>query len=496
MKIPKFLKYASVAGLCVVSVSIAASQALCEDQTLKVAISGDIDNFDPATNQLIAFQAAIANTVFDSLVSYDENLKIVPRLAAAYDVSPDATVFTFDLVDGATFHNGQQVTAEAVVSSLKRSAKLGGVFGSPLKAVTSFEAPDQDTVVLTLDKPYAPFLTALTNLVILAPLSYENAVSEPIGSGPFKFINWTPNDRIILERNEGYWGQKPSYETLIFKPIPDPQVALTNLYAGEVDIVAEPSTAVIAQVDSSTAKVVRPSVSNSIVYIEMMGTKGTLANIHLRRALAYAFDRETIKAVAYGGQGDSFASPLPAGSFVYVDLKGYPYNLNKAKEEFKLSGAPAGIEINLEVLTGFPEAEQMGRVWQASLAQIGVKLNIVVSELSVWLDRYVSRNYDMTWNFFGVSPDPHSLFDVIMRPHLEGEYANQEMIDLVQAGIETSNIDERKAIYSKLQEIMVEDLPILAVQSRPIASIALNSIKDFAMNPLGWPLYSGVNKSE
>ena len=204
MKIPKFLKYASVAGLCVVSVSIAASQALCEDQTLKVAISGDIDNFDPATNQLIAFQAAIANTVFDSLVSYDENLKIVPRLAAAYDVRPDATVFTFDLVDGATFHNGQQVTAEAVVSSLKRSAKLGGVFGSPLKAVTSFETPDQDTVVLTLDKPYAPFLTALTNLVILAPSSYENAVSEPIGSGPFKFINWTPNDRIILERNEGY----------------------------------------------------------------------------------------------------------------------------------------------------------------------------------------------------------------------------------------------------------------------------------------------------
>ena len=210
--------------------SVAAGQALCEDQTLKVAISGDIDNFDPATNQLIAFQAAIANTVFDSLVSYDENLKIVPRLAAAYDVSPDATVFTFDLVDGATFHNGQQVTAE---------------------------------VVLTLDKPYAPFLTALTNLVILAPSSYENAVSEPIGSGPFKFINWTPNDRIILERNEGYWGQKPSYETLIFKPIPDPQVALTNLYAGEVDIVAEPSTAVFAQVDSSTAKVVRPSVSNS-----------------------------------------------------------------------------------------------------------------------------------------------------------------------------------------------------------------------------------------
>lgn len=496
MHMPRLIKSALVAGLLAVTMGAVSQPALADDQTLTVALSGDIDNFDPATNQLIAFQAAIGNIVFDPLVGYDKDLNIVPKLAESYEISPDATVFTLHLVQGATFHDGSPVNAEAVVSSLQRSAELGGVIGAPLQAIQSYDTPDDHTVILTLGSSYAPFLTALTNVAILAPGSYDTAISNPIGSGPFKFVSWTPNDSIVLKRNDDYWGKKPAYENLIFKPVPDPQVALTNLYAGSVDIVAEPSTAVIAQVDQAAAQVVRPSVSNSIVFIEMMGTKGTLANVHLRRALAYAFDRETIKAVAYGGQGDSEWSPLPKGDFAYVQEEGYPYNLDKAREELALSGAPEGVEVNLEVLAGFPEAEQMGRVWQASLAQVGIKLNVVVSELSVWLDRYVSRNYDMTWNFFGVSPDPHSFFDVIMRPHLEGEYKNQEMIDLVQQGIQTSDIDERKAIYAKLQDIMVRDLPVMAVQSRPIGSIASNAVQGFAMNPLGWPLYADVSKSE
>ena len=490
------IKTVMTAGIAAASLAVAAPAAFADDQTLTVALSGDIDNFDPGTNQLIAYQAAIANTVFDTLVGYDADLNLIPRLAGDYEVSPDATVFTFRLVKGATFHNGDQVTAEAVVASLKRSGDLGGIYGTPLQSIASYETPDETTVVLTLDSPFAPFLTSLTNVPILAPGTYEDATSDPIGSGPFLFDSWSPNDEIVLKRNDDYWGDKPDFETLVFKPISDPQVALTNLYAGDVDIVAEPSNAVIAQVDTSQAEVVRPSVSNSIVYIEMSGTKGTLDDVHLRRALAYAFDRETVKAVAYGGQGDSVPSPLPTGSFAYTDLEGYPYDLDKAREELAAAGVPDGFEVALEVLSGFPEAEQMGRVWQSSLSQIGVKLNVVVSELSVWLDRYVSRNYDMTWNFFGVSPDPNSFFEVIMRPHLENEYDNPEMLELMKKGIEISDTDERKEIYGELQEMMVDDLPVMTVQSRPIAAIASQDVSGFEMNPLGWPLYVGVSKSE
>ena len=487
----RMIRAASVAGIVALGAAAYAPASFAASDTLTVALSGDIDNFDPATNQLIAYQAAILNTVYDSLVSFDADLKLQPRLAKEYSVNDDATVFTFKLVENATFHDGTPVNADAVIASLQRSAKLGGVIGGPLQRISKYEAPDEHTVVLTLNAPFAPFLSVLNDVAIMAPGSFDTATSKPVGSGPFVFESWTANDKIVLKRNDNYWGPKPAYATLIFKPIPDPQVALTNLYAGDVDIIAEPSTAVVSQVDTSQAQVIRPTVSNSIGYIEMSGTKPTLHNINLRRALAYAFDRASIKAAAFGGQGDSVASPLPTGSWAYFDARGYPYDLDKAKAALDASGAK-NVEIGLEVLAGFPEAEQMARIWQASLAKIGIKLDINTSEVSVWLDRYVNRNYDMTWNFFGVSPDPNSFFDVIMRPHLENEYKNPYMLDLMKAGISTSDMDARKKIYAQLQDIVVDELPVMTIQSRPIAAIARMGITGFKMNPLGWCLYNGA----
>jgi len=471
--------------------------ALAQDQnTLTVALSGDIDNFDPATNQLIAFQQSIGNTVFDPLIGYDADLNLVPRLAESWEVNEDATVFTLTLQEGATFHNGNPVTPEAVIQSLQRSAELGGVIGTPLQRVSEFEAVDERTLRMTLDESYAPFLTALTIVFILAPESFETASSEPVGSGPFQFESWVPNDAITLTRFDDYWGEQPAYETLEFRPVPDSQVALTNLYAGDVDIVAEPSTAVLNQVDENQASVVRPSASNSMAYVEMMGTTGTLSDVHVRRALAYAFDRSAVQAVAYSGGGESNPSPLPSSSWAYADLEGYPFDLEAAEAELAEAGVE-DLEVTIEMPSGFPEAEQMARVWQASLSEIGVTLNINVSELSVWLDAYVARDYDMTWNFFGVSPDPHSFFDVILRPHFEGDvYDNPEVAELVAAGIATGDQEERMEIYTELQEIVVDELPVLTVQSRPVGAIAAPEVEGFAMNPLGWGLYTDVTLSE
>ncbi|WP_127144519.1 ABC transporter substrate-binding protein [Pelagibacterium montanilacus] len=477
--------------------ALAAPAALAQaDTTLTVAISGDIDNFDPATNQLIAFQQAIGNTVFDSLIGYDENLELVPRLASSWDVNDDATEFTLTLQEGATFHNGDPVTAEAVIASLERSAEFGGVIGTPLQRVTMFEAVDEGTVRMTLEEGYAPFLTALTVVFILAPDSFETATSEPIGTGPFRFEGWVPNDAITLTRNDEYWGELPAFETLEFRPVPDSQVALTNLYAGDVDIVAEPSTAVLNQIDESQAQLVQPSASNSMAYVEMMGTTGTLSDVNVRRALAHAFDRESVQAIAYSGLGESTPSPLPTSSWAYADLEGYPFDLEAARGLLEEAGVD-GLTVGLEMPAGFPEAEQMARVWQSSLAEVGVTLDINVSELSVWLDAYVSRDYDMTWNFFGVSPDPHSFFDVILRPHFEGDvYDNPEVAELVEAGISTGDMAEREEIYAELQDIVVDELPVMTVQSRPVGAIAAPHVEGFAMNPLGWGLYSGVTLAE
>ena len=463
--------------------------------TVVVAIPGDIDNFDPATNQLISAQYTIANTVFNSLVGLDTELAVVSELAEEFEANDDASIFTFTLVQGATFHDGSSVTSEAVVASLQRSAEIGGVIGGPLQRVTTFETPDERTLILTLDGPFAPFMSTLASVSILAPASFDTAATDPIGSGPFRFGSWTPNDKIVLERNDDYWGVKPAFDTLELRPIADSQVALANLQAGDVDIISEPSIAVVDQLDENQATVVRPSSSNSIGYIEMMGTTDVLSDVRLRRAIAYAFDRETIREVAFGGVGDSVWSPLPTNSFAYDEQEGYPFDLDLAAELVAEAGAD-GTTIGIELLAGFPEAEQMARVWQADLAKIGISLDIRVSEVSVWLDRYVPRNYDMTWNFFGVSPDPSSFFDVLMAPHLGDRYPNPEMDELIAEAASISDTDARAAIYAELQVIMVEDLPIMTLQSRPIAGVVRNGVEGYAMNPLGWGLFDAVTLTE
>jgi len=463
--------------------------------SLVVAIPGDIDNFDPATNQTITAVYAIGNTVFNSLVGLDADLTIVPELAEEFESNDDASVFTFTLVEGATFHDGSPVTSEAVVESLQRSAEIGGVFGGPLQRVTSFETPDERTLVLTLDGPFAPFLSTLAPVAILAPASFETATTDPIGSGPFKFESWTPNDKIVLERNDDYWGDQPAFDTLELRPITDSQVALANLLAGDVDIISEPSIAVVDQFGESDGAIVRPSSSNSIGYIEMMGTTDVLADVLLRRAIAHAFDRETIREIAFGGEGESVWSPLPTGSFAYEEQEGYPFDLDRAAELVAEAGAE-GTTIGLEILAGFPEAEQMARVWQADLEKIGIALDIRVSEVSVWLDRYVPRDYDMTWNFFGVSPDPDSFFEVLMAPHLGDRYPNAEMEALIAEASSISDPEARAEIYAELQAIMVEDLPIMTLQSRPIAGLTRTGVVGYAMNPMGWGLFEGVSLNE
>jgi len=152
----------------------------------------------------------------------------------------------------------------------------------------------------------------------------------------------------------------------------------------------------------------------------------------------------------------------------------------------------SNLEFSLEVPSGFPDAEQIGQVWQASLAEIGVTLNVNVTEISVWLDAYASRGYDATWNVFNVGADPHSFFDIIMTPHLADDYQNETVSNLVLDATRVSDEASRAKLYSELQQILADELPVMIVQSTPIFSITGTKVSGYAVNPLGWALLSQV----
>lgn len=455
-----------------------------------VALPGDIDNFDPHTNQLNIYLYAVRSLVFSSLVTYDEDLGIQPDLAT-YEVSDDATVFTFSLDPDAVFQDGTPVDAEAVIASFERAAgEADSIWAPRLADVAGYEAPDEHTVVITLNNPNAAFLAGIVDIAIIAPDNFEDVDSAPVGSGPYRFVSWEANQQIELERFDDYFGDPAPTKTIIEKPITDQQVALNNLYSGSVDIVAGAAAATVAQVDAERADVVEPSSSNSLALIEF-NSSGTLSDPRVRQALAYALDKDSVREIAYGGGGSSGFSPLPEGSWAYVEQEGYPYNLDEAEALLAAAGA-TGLSFTLDIPSGYPEAEQTARVWQASLAEIGVTLTPNTTELSQWLDAYVSRSYDATWNIFNVGGDPHSFFDVIMTPHLGDDYPNQQVSDLVAEATSTPDQEARAATYAELQEILVAELPVLVVQSTPVASVVSKGVTGYAVNPLGWSLLADV----
>jgi peptide/nickel transport system substrate-binding protein len=259
-----------IAALAVSTIALAgctagspAGDPAVADQVI-VALPGDIDNFDPHTNQLNIYQYAVRDLVFSTLVKYDVALEIQPDLAD-YEVNDDATVLTFSIDPDAVFQDETPVDADAVIGSLERAAGTEGSIWAPrLADVASYEATDDTTVVITLNSPNAAFLAGLTDIAIIAPSNFDDVGSAPVGSGPYSFTSWEPNKQIELTRFDGYFGEKAVTETIIEQPIADQQVALNNLYSGTVDVMTTASAATVAQVDGSRATVVEPATSNSL----------------------------------------------------------------------------------------------------------------------------------------------------------------------------------------------------------------------------------------
>lgn len=500
MRLHKSVRRMAISALAIGAMALTGCSASGGDAATQssapivVAIPGDIDNFDPHTNQLIIFEYSIRELVFSSLVSYDADLNLQPDLAD-YEVNDDATVFTFSLDQDATFHDGTPVNADAVIQSLERAGTAeDSIWSGRLADVASYEAPDEYTVVITLNSPNAAFLSSLASIAIIAPDNFENVASTPVGSGPFTFTSWTANSEIVLERFDDYFGEPAGTEQLTLKPIADQQVALNNLYSGDVNIIASVTSATASQVDTGRAQIVEPIASNSLSLIEY-NASGKLSDPLVRQALAHSLDKDSIREIAYSGGGSSTWSPLPESSWAYVEQEGYEYDLDQAATLLEEAGA-SDLSFTLEIPSGFPDAEQIARVWQASLAEIGVTLTPNVTELSVWLDAYVSRNYDASWNIFNVSSDPHSFFDIIMNPHLSDDYQSAEVQQLVAAATATSDESERAELYAQLQAILVDELPVMIVQSTPIYSVTGLNVEGYAVNPLSWPVLNHVSLSE
>lgn len=460
---------------------------------LVVAAGGDIDTLDPQVSQLLLYGDMMRRTVFNSLVTYADDLTYVGDLADSWE-NPDDTTYVFTLKDGITYHDGTPLTAADVEFSFKRVVEKETVWSSRLTNVDSYEVAGDKTISIKLKEVQADFLDGLTQIAIFSEAIAADIENTPIGTGPFTFVEWVPNDHISLEANPSYFSPgEPGVATLRFNILPEPQVSITNLKSGDVQGVLDIPVSQVTPLEGDESVTILNVPTSSIHLFEMLGKNNETirGSAKVRQALAMSLDKNAVQQVVFAGAGFPKWTFVGSTSWAYEDVPGYDYDPEGAKALLAEEGA-SDLEFTVLCIQGYPDGERAATIWQAGLAEAGVKLNIEVQELSVWLDNYLNHTYDVIWNVFPGFADPNYFVSLGLQPHLADGWTNEEAKTLATTANQTLDQDERKAQYGKLQELFVQDLPIMVIQEAPKVSLTAPDVANWGINSLSWVFLNDV----
>jgi ABC-type transport system substrate-binding protein/ABC-type dipeptide/oligopeptide/nickel transport system permease component len=436
---------------------------------------------DPTASAAAAIGEVVFPTVFEGLVQLGPDGGVEPLLARSWEISPDGLTYRFHLRSGVHFQDGAAFDADTVRFSLERAIGPGSTNPQkPLLAcIDRVAVIDPETVDLDLNHPCFGLLQVLgwSAAVMVSPASAVENRSHPVGTGPFRFGSWRRGVAVDLVRNPDYWGPAPHLDRVSVRFIADPNAALDALATGDVDAFAAlPAPESIARLrrDPRFTVAVEPSEAKTILAIN--NRAGPLADLRVRRALAFAIDRQAIIDAAMFGLGTPIGSHFAPTERGYVDLTGrYPHDPAKARALLAEAGYTGGLDLTLK-LPPLAYARRSGEVVAAELAEIGVRVTLVPMEWVPWLDQvFGHHDFDLT---IVAHVEPMD-FGIYGRPDYYFGYRNPAFNALLDAldreGDETRRLDLLGDIQRQIAEdsvnVFLFDYPRLAVWDRRIGDL-------------------------
>ena len=484
------------------AVAILGSGAIAEDAprkggTLVTVMGSNVRNLNPAVQSGIVTGYPGAQ-LFAAPLRYDEDWTPQPYLAKSWDVSEDGLTVTLKLVENAVFHDGAPITSEDVAFSVE-TIKAHHPFKSMFAPVVSVNTPDEHTAVLNLSKPHPALLLAMSGQLMAIipkhiygdgqdPKTHPRNTENVIGSGPFKLVEYKSGEHVILERFDDFFiDGRPYLDKVVMRIITDPAARAIAYENGEVHMGAFESLPRIInrlkKVDTLTVTDEGYGGIGPLDWLAMNTTKGPLADVRVRKAIAHAVDKNFIhKALMQGTASDSKTGIHPDSPFYNANVEDYALDLDKSRALLDAAGYPmqGDSRFSLTIDFGWPGVKPQVEYVKAALKKVGIAVEVRASaDFPTWAARMGKMDFDMSWDTVFNWGDPvigvHRTYssDNIAKgvwSNTQG-YSNARVDELMAMAAVESDPAKRTALYAEFQEIIADEVPVYHANTLPYHTV-------------------------
>lgn len=488
-----FMGMAAVAGF--------ADDARAE-KVLRIAVPKEAANLNPVLIQDV-WGESIALSIFDTLVSaMDSSKKVEPLLAEKWTISEDGKVYTFHLRKGVKFHNGDELKASDVKFTFE--SFLDEKNASPnlqfFKPVTKIETPDDYTVRLTLDAPYAPFLLALANPAsgivpekVVREMGMDKFDRAPVGTGPYRFSEWVPDDRIVLTKNADYFLKEPNLDKVVIRPIPKPEVMAAELLSGGVDLGSDLLPQDIGRLKDNGLNIYSmPGLS--FHYVGFNNEIAPFSDVRFRKAVYHAVPFEKAVPGIYRDSAERAYNWIPQGvlgdDVEYMKSRVLPFDPAKAKalfDELKADGVVKdGMELTI-YSTQDPQRSKIATVISTQLRQFGINMKVESPEWGTMFPMLKSGKCGMFMMGWGSVPDPDRWTYRLFTPGSSmnfSRYENSVVAEALEQGrVLTDPAAREKAYTTAMRQALGEDYIHIPLIFKKTINVASDRVVGFAPTP-------------
>lgn len=474
--------------------------------TLIFAQGADVTSLDPHIGRETP-AVTVHCQIFDTLVATDSEKNIVPHIAEKYEVIGDQAV-KFFLRKGVKFHNGEELKAEDVKYSLERasvSPRVTYIFDF----IDHVEIVDDYTVIVHTKMPYAPILNnlahpcgAILNKKVMEA-DEESVKTNPIGCGPYKFVQWKQNEGVTLEAFEDYYMGAPKTKHVEMKVIPEAAQRLIALETGEIDIAYGIQQNDVEKVKNNDKLDIASRNTSFVTYLTLNTTVAPFDNLEFRQAMAHAIDKQLLVDTLLYGQGETTNSIITDVVFGGVkEQKGLEYDVDKAKALLEKSGVKLPVEITIDVNDNQTRIDTC-QVLQSMFQEIGIEAKVNVMEFGAMIEKanksdagiqmagWITSTSDADYTFY---PLFHST--MAGAPGNRSFYSNATVDEKIMQARKTTNYDERKTLYAQIGDIIAQECPVIPLYSTK-ENVGLNKkVKSFEADPIGYHKLANVSVTE